>query len=135
MEGSGWVKQVRLWLQPSQAAELRELARYAPQAYVRERAEALLALARGHWVAQVARDWCYRPRRPETVAEWLTRYREHGVAGLTIRAGRGRKPAFSPCLPHGGGGTRGAAAGGAALAAAVGLRADPLDAAPPAGGV
>jgi transposase len=35
-----------------------------------------------------------RPHKPDTLYRWLDRYDAEGVAGLVIRAGRGRKPAF-----------------------------------------
>lgn len=68
----------------------------APKAYLRERAAALLKVADGHPAAQVARDGLLRARDPDTLYTWLNRYRDEGEAGLTIRPGRGRKPAFSP---------------------------------------
>jgi transposase len=49
----------------------------------------------------VARTGLLRPRQPDTVYAWLDRYRAEGIAGLTIRPGRGRKPAFSPSLRDG----------------------------------
>ena len=33
----------------------------------------------------------------ETISEWISRYECGGVEGLRVQAGRGRKPAFSPC--------------------------------------
>jgi transposase len=35
-------------------------------------------------------------RRPDTVYEWVRRYRAEGIGGLAVKPGRGRKPAFSP---------------------------------------
>lgn len=71
----------------------------AEKAYLRERAAALLKIAQGWSPAEVARTGLLRPRRPNTVYEWLRRYRTEGLPGLTVRAGRGRKPAFSPAHP------------------------------------
>jgi transposase len=48
----------------------------------------------------VAQDGLLQPRKVETVCRWLARYRAEGVAGLTIRLERGRKPAFSPQQPN-----------------------------------
>jgi transposase len=45
-----------------------------------------------------------RTRDEETVGDWIDRYRRQGTAGLGVRPGRGRKPAFSPSAPHGPGG-------------------------------
>lgn len=81
------------------AAALVRLRDTAPQPYRRERAAALLKIAAGASASAVARSGLLRPRKPETVATWVKRYQSDGLAGLTIRSGRGRKPAFSPCLP------------------------------------
>lgn len=83
-------------LTAEQRAELVRLRDTAPKAYLRERASALLKVADGTPAAQVARSGLLRPRQPDTVYEWIDRYEETGVAGLVIRSGRGRKPAFSP---------------------------------------
>jgi hypothetical protein len=77
----------------------------------------VLKVAAGASVRSVARGGLLRPHRPETVAGWVRRYLAEGPAGLLIRPGRGRKPAFSP--PAGGGRGRRPARGGAALAAPV----------------
>ena len=83
---------------------LEELRAHGPQAYLRERAAALLKVDAGMSPARVAREGLLRPRKPDTVSAWLDRFIEHGLAGLTIRSGRGRKPAFSPAAPYGAGG-------------------------------
>ena len=69
----------------------------APEAYLRERCAALLMIAEGDYPAHIARARLYRKRDEETVARWLKRYQQEGLAGLRVRPGRGRKPAFSPC--------------------------------------
>lgn len=69
---------------------------HAPKPYQRERAAALLKMDAGLPVAQVARDGLLRPRKAETLRGWARRFRKEGLAALTIRPGRGRKPAFSP---------------------------------------
>ncbi len=56
----------------------------------------MLKVAAGEPVRDVAQTGLLRPRQPDTVYDWLDRYRAAGVAGVTIRPGRGRKPAFSP---------------------------------------
>jgi len=73
----------------------------SPLPYLRERAAALLKIADGQIAAQVARRGLLRPRQPDTIYDWLRRYREGGLAALAIRPGRGRKPAFSPCARDG----------------------------------
>jgi hypothetical protein len=104
-------------LRPEQTQELAHLRDHAAAPYVRERAAAILKVAAGQSVRAVARTGLLRPRRRETVAAWVRRYLAEGAAGLAIRPGRGRKPAFSPSDPGNGG--RGLACDRPALAAAV----------------
>ncbi|MCB0192196.1 MAG: helix-turn-helix domain-containing protein [Anaerolineae bacterium] len=69
---------------------------HAEKPYLRERAAALLKIAGGQAAYAVAQQGLLRPRQPNTVYEWLDRYEAEGIAGLTIRDGRGRKPAYEP---------------------------------------
>ena len=85
-------------LRPEQTTELERVRDHDPAPYVRERAAAVLKVAAGASVRAVAREGLLRPRRRETVRAWIARYLAEGVAGLRIRSGRGRKPAFFP--PH-----------------------------------
>lgn len=64
--------------------------------YVRERASALLKVAAGHSVRWVAEIGGLKRHEPEVVSGWVRRFRQEGIAGLLVRPGRGRKPAFSP---------------------------------------
>jgi hypothetical protein len=63
--------------------EHQQLARIAdtdPRAYMREKARALLAIARGcspHWVATSGLSPLRKPRHPETVYTWLNAYLLH----------------------------------------------------------
>ncbi len=86
----------QLFLTEEQRVELERLRDRAPQPYIRERAAALLKVADGQSVYQVARHGLLRRRKPDTVAEWVRRYKQEGIQGLYIREGRGRKPAFFP---------------------------------------
>lgn len=92
---------------------------HAARPYERERAAALLKIADGLSPAQVARSGLLRRRKPDTVYAWLDRYVAEGLAGLQIRPGRGRNPAFSPPVSRRAGGPHGAAGRGAARAAPV----------------
>jgi hypothetical protein len=83
-------------LTPTQRVELEHLARTDPKPYRRERAAAILKIADGHSAHWVARYGLLVPRAPDHVYAWLDRYEAEGIVGLTIRTGRGRKPAFSP---------------------------------------
>ena len=64
--------------------------------YVRERAAALLKVADGWPVRRVAALGLLKEHREETISQWLDRYQDEGIAGLRVRPGRGRKPAFFP---------------------------------------
>lgn len=86
----------RLDLTLDERAELVALRDTAALPYLRERAAALLKIADGAIAAQVAREGLLRRRQPDTLYAWVHRYRAEGLAGLRIRPGRGRKPAFSP---------------------------------------
>ena len=79
-----------------QRAELARVRDTDPKPYVRERAAAILKVASGDAVYQVAETGLFRRRCPETVADWIARFQQGGIAGLQVRAGRGRTPAFSP---------------------------------------
>ena len=79
-----------------QRDELGEVVRTDPKPYRRERAAAILKVADGQSAHSVAQQGLLVVRTPDRVYAWLNRYAAEGIAGLTIRSGRGRKPAFSP---------------------------------------
>ena len=79
-----------------QRAELADLIHHAPKPYLRERAAAMLKIADGAIPLHVARSGLFQPRDPDTLYAWMDRFEQDGIAGLVIRPGRGRKPAFSP---------------------------------------
>jgi transposase len=89
-----WRREVKL--SQEQRDELERVVRRDPKAYRRERAAAILQVAGGEVAARVAARGLLVRRDPDTVYGWLDRYQERGVAGLTIAAGRGRKPAAFP---------------------------------------
>ena len=84
-------------LTAAQAEELQWVRDHHQKASMRERAAAILKVASGLSMLQVALHGLLKPRRYETISEWISRYERGGVAGLQVQAGRGRKPAFSPC--------------------------------------
>lgn len=65
-----------------------------PRPYFRERCSALLQIADGASVREVARTGLLRPRRPQTVAGWLNAYQRDTLAGLkqADRGARGYPP-------------------------------------------
>jgi transposase len=91
----------RLVLSADEQKALLDLRDHAPKAYLRERAAALLKLAAGENLTQVAQAGLLRSRDRHTLLDWLRRYQAEGLAGLRLRAGRGRKPAFFPSQPAG----------------------------------
>ena len=97
----GWAMPAirRLNVEPEQRTELVALRDRGPRAYLRERAAALLKIADGIPAAHVARSGLLRARSADTVYDWLNRFEQEGIGGLTMREGRGRKPAFSPSAP------------------------------------
>ena len=84
-------------LQPAQEHELTWARKHHAKAYVRERAAAILKVAAGTSMRQVAANGLLQVRTEEAVSEWIDRYLADGLNGLLVRTGRGRKPAFSPC--------------------------------------
>ena len=94
----------RIELAAEQQRAVEDLRDHAPKAYVRERAAALLKLAAGQSLRAVAEQGLLRRRDRHTVLDWLRRYQAEGVAGLGVKAGRGRKPAFFPPEPGAGAG-------------------------------
>ena len=108
-----------LVLSAAERTALERLCHTAPQPYLRERAAAVLKVAEGQSATQVAREGLLQPRKVETVCRWLARYQAEGMAGLAIRPGRGRKPAFSPSAARRSGRPRHAAGRAGAGAAPV----------------
>lgn len=83
-----------LVLSAAQRAELVHVRATAAQAYLRERAAALLKIADGQSVRAVALTGLLRRRKPDTVYLWLNRYQAAGLPGLLQHARRPR--GFSP---------------------------------------
>ena len=77
-------------LTPDARAALEAARARAPRASLRERASARLRIADGVAVRRVARSGLPRPRRPETVADWLDRSLVTGLDGLVQEARRPR---------------------------------------------
>ena len=89
-----------LTLTETQRQQLQSYRDRHPLPYIRERAAALLQVAAGHSARTVAATKLLRVRDHETIATWVERYQDQGLDGLFIKAGRGRKPAFSPPAPN-----------------------------------
>lgn len=89
-------------LSDEQRQELEQARDRHGKPYVRERAAAILKVADGQSMRQVALHGLLKPHEPEAVSGWIARYLQEGLPGLRVRKGAGRKPRFSP--PGRGGG-------------------------------
>jgi transposase len=89
-------KPLKITLRPEQRHELEQVRDHHQKPYIRERASAILKIADGASGRQVALGGLLKQRDPDTVYAWFHAYEAEGLAGLVIRPGRGRKPAFSP---------------------------------------
>jgi len=87
---------LQLILSATERRELERVRDHDREPYLREKAAALLKIADGQSGRDVALHGLLKHRRPDTVYDWVRRYRAVGVAGLRVQPGRGRKPAFSP---------------------------------------
>lgn len=87
----------RLLLQEAQVKELTKVRDHHDKPYMRTKAAAILKVAQGASIRQVAQRGLLKAVRWETVRDWIERYQQEGIDGLRVKAGRGRKPAFSPC--------------------------------------
>jgi hypothetical protein len=104
---------LHLDLSATQRAELEQMRDHHPKPHLREKAAALLKIAAGQKGVQVAKHGLLKARDSDTLYRWMARYQAEGIAGLQVRTGRGRKPAFSPRLPRRSSGAGGAAGGAA----------------------
>jgi len=87
---------LEITLKHEQREALEKVRDTHPKAYMRERAAAILKIADGMSGLQVSQTGLLKPRDPDTIYRWVRRYVAHGIAGLEIRTGRGRKPAYFP---------------------------------------
>jgi len=93
---------IRIELSEEQKQELQKTRDHAHEAYLRERAAAILKVGAGQTITEVAAQGLLKSRKHETLRDWLKRYLEEGLKGLKIKTGRGRKAAFSPQKPENG---------------------------------
>jgi hypothetical protein len=89
-------KLIRVELTKAQVRELEMVRHEHPKPYMRERAAALLKIAGGELLREVAENGLLIRHEPETVKGWIDTYLEGGLSAWQIKAGRGRKGAFSP---------------------------------------
>lgn len=89
-------KRITIDLNEVQRQELDKVRRQHPKPYMRERAAAVLKVADGHTVTEVAATGLLIRHEPETVKGWIDSYQAAGLKAWDIQPGRGRKAAFSP---------------------------------------
>lgn len=89
-------KLMTLCLMTEQEEQLKQVRDTHKDAYMREHAAAILKVSQGMTPVQVALTGLLKPRKPDTVRSWVKRYKSEGIAGLPVKPGRGRKPAYSP---------------------------------------
>jgi transposase len=92
-------KPLVLILTPRQRADLEWARDRHPLPYIRERAAALLKIADGQSGRAVALHGLLKKRCPDTIYDWISRFKAEGLKGLFVKPGRGRKPAFFPQHP------------------------------------
>ena len=88
----------QLVLSQEQRQELTRTRDHHPVAHLRVKAAALLKVADGQSISQVARSGLLKPVDRHSIKDWIVRYQRDGLDGWKVQAGRGRKPVFSPCL-------------------------------------
>lgn len=88
------MKAISLELEPYQQITLEQMLRHHPAPYLREKAAALLKIAAGQSVEEVARHGLLRPRKADTVRGWVHAYQRLGIGALYQKARRQRH--FSP---------------------------------------
>lgn len=96
-------KVTKLCLTAEQIKELTRARNRHSKAYVREKAAAILKVQEGQSIRQVALYGLHKKRSEHTVKGWIDDYLTEGLARLLVQAGRGRKAAFFPPQPTGGG--------------------------------
>src|SRR5215213_4335738 len=76
------MRQRTLELTDQQRAELERTRDRDPRPYLRECAAALLKVAQGQSARQVAISGLNKPRPPDTVYRWLSKYNKGGIQAL-----------------------------------------------------
>ncbi len=80
-----------LELTTEQRRDLAHHRDHDPRPYVRERCAAILKIADGQSPHSVARQGLLKPRDPDAVYAWLTRYQREGLTGVLAHQHGGRR--------------------------------------------
>lgn len=91
---------LEIQLEPAEVLTLQEMLKAHPKPYMRERAAAILKVHGGLSGREVALHRLNQRHAPDTIYDWIHSYLREGIAGLQIKPGRGRKPAFFPSVPR-----------------------------------
>src|SRR5829696_9122709 len=75
---------IKLDLTAKQKRGLMRCSKTDPQAYMRERCNAILQVAQGKGLDHVARKGLSRPRGHRTIKKWICIYLAEGLAGLLL---------------------------------------------------
>lgn len=93
-------KRYKIVLSEEEKQKLESWVKNPPKPYLRERARAILKISQGETVQATAEELRVRVHR-NAVSEWVQRFLSERLAGLRIKAGRGRKSVFSPARGSG----------------------------------
>lgn len=85
-------------LTQEQQHDLEEMRDHDELPHLRTKAAAVLKVAQGHTIKEVAAHGLLRRYSEKIVSRWLTCYEQEGIEGWKVKAGRGRKAAFSPSV-------------------------------------
>lgn len=88
------MKAIPLELEPYQHKTLEQMRDHHPVPYLREKAAALLKIASGQSIAEVAEHGLLKRRKSDTVRGWVHAYQQRGLGGLY--QSRRRQRVFSP---------------------------------------
>lgn len=91
-------KRITIELSQSQQQELKHIRDHHPKPYLCERAAAILKIASGYTLTEIAERGLLSRHEPETVHLWVKKYLSSGFEALSIKPGGGRKPKFSPSM-------------------------------------
>ena len=70
---------------PEQEEQLKQIRDTHKDAYMRERAAAIIKVAQGMSLRQVALNGLLKTRKPDTVRDWVKRFLSECIAGLPVK--------------------------------------------------
>jgi transposase len=88
----------QLVLSEEQVKELTWTRDHHAVAHFRVKAAAVLKVAQGAALSQVATSGLLKTVDRHSIKDWIVRYQQQGLSGWKVQTGRGRPPVFSPSL-------------------------------------